>query len=71
MLLPYSINIICNKRKSINGNYKYCNRYNTFPVWCQLCDPQKVDQETSGDKNIDDCIKKFQLKATKFKNVIE
>ncbi|RIB07576.1 kinase-like domain-containing protein [Gigaspora rosea] len=65
------IDFYSEKRKSINGNCKYCNRYNTSPVWCQLCDPRKVDQETSGDKNIDDCIKEFQLKATAFENVIE
>ena len=65
------IDFYSDKRKSINGNCKYCNRYNTSPVWCQLCDPRKVDQETSGDKNIDDCIKEFQLKATAFENVIE
>ncbi|RIB15598.1 kinase-like domain-containing protein [Gigaspora rosea] len=65
------IDFYSEKRKSINGNCKYCNRYNTSPAWCQLCDPRKVDQETSGDKNIDDCIKEFQLKATAFENVIE
>ncbi|RIB04926.1 hypothetical protein C2G38_2048030 [Gigaspora rosea] len=59
------------KRKSVNGICEHCKRYNTNPAWCQLCDPPKVVQETSDDKNIDDCIKEFQLKATTFENVIE
>ncbi|RIB14904.1 hypothetical protein C2G38_1616001 [Gigaspora rosea] len=59
------------KRKTINGICGHCKRYNTNPAWCQICDPPKVDQKTSGDKNIDNCIKEFQLKATAFENVIE
>ncbi|RIB30427.1 kinase-like domain-containing protein [Gigaspora rosea] len=59
------------KRKSVNGVCEHCKRYNTYPAWCQSCDPRKVVQETSGDKNIDYCIKEFQLKATAFENVIE
>ncbi|RIB22745.1 hypothetical protein C2G38_954481 [Gigaspora rosea] len=59
------------KRKSINGICKHCARYNTNPVWCQLCDPPKKIQETSGDKNIDDCIMEFQFKATTYETVIE
>ncbi|RIB19939.1 hypothetical protein C2G38_2180526 [Gigaspora rosea] len=58
-------------RKSINGVCEHCKRFNTNPAWCQLCDPRRVVQEKSGDKNIDDCIKEFQLKATAFENVIE
>ncbi|RIB22741.1 hypothetical protein C2G38_2033335 [Gigaspora rosea] len=60
-----------NKRMPVNGICEHCKRYNTSPVWCQLCDPPKVDQVTSGDKKIDDCIKEFQLKATTFETVIE
>ncbi|RIB12647.1 hypothetical protein C2G38_2200047 [Gigaspora rosea] len=59
------------KRKPINGMCEHCKRYNTNPAWCQLCDLPKVVQETSGDKNIDECIKEFQLKATTFETVIE
>ncbi|RIB27750.1 hypothetical protein C2G38_1694397 [Gigaspora rosea] len=59
------------KRKSVNGICGHCKRYNTNPVWCQICDPPKVDQKTSGDKNIDNCIREFQLKATSFENVVE
>ncbi|RIB00539.1 hypothetical protein C2G38_2233933, partial [Gigaspora rosea] len=79
------IDFYSNKRKSINGNCKYCNRYNTSSVWCQLCDPrkhifsflrlllasEKEKNEGGAYLNIDDCIKKFQLKATEFENVIE
>ncbi|RIB04927.1 hypothetical protein C2G38_641115 [Gigaspora rosea] len=60
-----------NKRWLANGICEHCKRYNTSPAWCYLCDPPNVVQETSGDKNIDDCIKEFQLKATAFENVIE
>ncbi|RIB04266.1 hypothetical protein C2G38_695917 [Gigaspora rosea] len=62
----------CNyKRKFVNGICEYCKRYNTNPVWCQICDPPKVDQKLSGNKNLDNCIKEFQLKATAFENIIE
>ncbi|RIB22390.1 kinase-like domain-containing protein [Gigaspora rosea] len=60
------------KRNSINGTCEQCKRYNTSPVWCQSCDPWKAAQGwTSGDKNVDECIKKFQLKAMSYDNVIE
>ncbi|RIB11751.1 kinase-like domain-containing protein [Gigaspora rosea] len=43
-----------------------------YYAWCQTCDPLKTTQAwTSGNKDVDDCIKKFQLKATSYKNVIE
>ncbi|RIB22334.1 kinase-like domain-containing protein [Gigaspora rosea] len=60
------------RRNASNGSCVYCKQYNTSPAWCQSCDPLKVKQEiTSGDKNIDDCIREFQLKATAFEKVIE
>ncbi|RIB02291.1 hypothetical protein C2G38_895063 [Gigaspora rosea] len=65
------IDFFNNKRIPVNGICEHCKRYNTSPVWCQLCDPPKVDQETSGDTKIDDCIKEFQLRATAFGTVIE
>ncbi|RIB15945.1 hypothetical protein C2G38_2038983 [Gigaspora rosea] len=41
-------------------------------AWCQLCDsPKVVQQITNTDKNIEDCIKEFQLRATAFEKVIE
>ncbi|RIB09837.1 hypothetical protein C2G38_2207739 [Gigaspora rosea] len=43
--------VFLDKRKSVNGNCKYCKRYNTSPAWCQLCDSPKVVQPiTNVDK---------------------
>ncbi|RIB04083.1 kinase-like domain-containing protein [Gigaspora rosea] len=59
-------------RDDENGTCANCNRYNTSKVWCRTCDPQKTTQGwTSGNKNIDDCIKEFQLKAINYEDVIE
>ncbi|CAG8555762.1 16716_t:CDS:10, partial [Acaulospora morrowiae] len=59
----------------VNREYENCARcgsYNTSLIWCQLCDPFKVTQGwTSGNNEIDDCIKEFQLKATEYENIIE
>ncbi|RIB19011.1 kinase-like domain-containing protein [Gigaspora rosea] len=58
-------------------NYKYgkcanCKRHNTSEAWCRTCDPWKATQGwTSGNKEIDNCIKDFQLKATRYEDVIE
>ncbi|RIB11753.1 hypothetical protein C2G38_2202656 [Gigaspora rosea] len=55
-------------------NYKYgkcanCNRYNTSEAWCQTCDPHKTTQGwTSGNKDIDNCIKEFQLKTASYED---
>ena len=60
------------ERHSYNGKCASCYRYNTSSAWCQTCDPRETAQTwTSGDKNIDDCIKELQLKATEYENVIE
>ncbi|RIB17421.1 kinase-like domain-containing protein [Gigaspora rosea] len=66
-----AIDFFNDERKPINGICKHCERDNTNPAWCQLCDPSKITQETSGDKNIDKCIKEFQLKSTTYEKVIE
>ncbi|CAG8616013.1 8240_t:CDS:2, partial [Acaulospora morrowiae] len=59
-------------RDIIYGKCAHCNRYNTSEAWCQSCDPLKVIQGwTSGKNDIDDCIKEFQLKSTRYKDVIE
>src|SRR5260364_342973 len=59
-------------RNDYYGKCANCNRYNTYYAWCQSCDPQNTTQEwTSGNNDIDNCIKEFQLKATKYENVIE
>ena len=60
------------KRKYWNGKCAGCNRFNTSEAWCQTCDPQKLIQGwTSGIKDVDDCIKGFQLKTTNYEDVIE
>ncbi|RIB23032.1 kinase-like domain-containing protein [Gigaspora rosea] len=60
------------KRNDKNGKCANCNRYNTSSAWCQTCDPQKTALGwTSGNKNIDDCIKELQLNATNYEDVIE
>jgi hypothetical protein len=59
-------------RNGLYGKCANCKRDNTSLAWCQTCDLQKTAQGwTSGNKNIDDCIKEFQLKATKYEEVIE
>ncbi|RIB26858.1 hypothetical protein C2G38_2162109 [Gigaspora rosea] len=41
-------------------------------AWCQSCDPWKETQGwASNDKDIDDCIKEFQLRATAYEKVVE
>ncbi|RIB23021.1 hypothetical protein C2G38_2033095 [Gigaspora rosea] len=60
------------ERYSSYGKCSSCNRYNTSLAWCQSCDPQKTTQGwTSGNKDVDDCIKEFQLKARNYEEVIE
>ena len=60
------------KRDYEYGKCANCNRYNTSEAWCQTCDPQKTTQGwTSGNKDVDNCIKEFQLKATLYEDVIE
>jgi len=55
-----------------NGKCANCNRYNTSSAWCRTCDPQKMTQKwISRVKDIDDYIREFQIKATKYENVIE
>ncbi|RIB03716.1 hypothetical protein C2G38_2224259 [Gigaspora rosea] len=40
-------------------------------AWYRICDPQKTTQGcTSGNKNIDDCIREFQLKAKKYEDKV-
>lgn len=60
------------KRNPKNGTCLNCKTWNTSRCWCQACDPLNMAQGwTSGNKNIDECIKEFQLKAIKYENVIE
>src|ERR1044072_7287217 len=50
------------------------NRYNQYP-WCQSCNSKRFQQEfnkwTSGNKEIDKFIQKFQLNATNRHEVLE
>ncbi|CAG8788458.1 8744_t:CDS:1, partial [Acaulospora morrowiae] len=59
-------------RNSMYGICAQCERYNTSEAWCQSCDPFKTTQGwTSGNNEIDNLIKEFQLKATRYEYVIE
>ncbi|RIB19721.1 hypothetical protein C2G38_1245830 [Gigaspora rosea] len=60
------------KKDKSNGKCASCDRYNTSPAWCLTCDPYKTTQGwASGNKDIDDCVKEFQLKASNYEDVIE
>ncbi|CAG8529826.1 1044_t:CDS:2 [Acaulospora morrowiae] len=56
------------------GRCARCRRYNTSQTWCQSCDPKiMVAQKdwTSGNKDIDSCIREFQFESTEYEKVIE
>ena len=60
------------KRSYCNGICANCNRFNTSTNWCLSCDPYKITREwTSDNKDIDVCIKEFQLCATNREKAIE
>ena len=53
------------ERKERYGECPTCNRYNTYKVWCQSCDPKLLTEGwTSGNETLDELIKSTQLKAT-------
>ena len=57
------------KRDEEYGGCLTCNRYNTSPAWCQLCDPKLLTEGwTSGNETLDELIKSTQLKATGYNN---
>src|SRR5260364_447463 len=58
-------------RKSGCGKCAHCNENNTQPAWCQSCDPDIATKWTSGNKDLDDGMKTFQLRAVKYEDVIE
>ncbi|RIB19043.1 hypothetical protein C2G38_2182898 [Gigaspora rosea] len=40
--------------------------------WCSTCDPEIMIRKcTCGNKYVDCCIKEFQLRTSKYENVIE
>ncbi|RIB04975.1 kinase-like domain-containing protein, partial [Gigaspora rosea] len=56
---------------SEHGKCAHCNEDNTQPAWCLSCDPDIATRWTSGNKNIDDCIKTFRLRTFNYEDVIE
>ncbi|RIB29128.1 kinase-like domain-containing protein [Gigaspora rosea] len=60
------------KRDKRYGRCEYCDRYNTSKAWCVSCNPLIATQGwTSGNKNVDDCIKELQLEAKMYDELIE
>ncbi|RIB13924.1 kinase-like domain-containing protein [Gigaspora rosea] len=53
------------------GKCAHCNEDNTQPAWCLSCDPDIATRWTSGNKDIDDCMKTFQLRAWNYGDAIE
>ncbi|RIB10275.1 kinase-like domain-containing protein [Gigaspora rosea] len=58
------------------GKHQACTHFKksaeTGTTWCQTCDPDITIQEwTSGNKDIDRCIKEFQIKTARYENMIE
>ncbi|RIB27355.1 kinase-like domain-containing protein [Gigaspora rosea] len=53
------------------GKCAHCNEDNTQPTWCLPCDSDITTRWTSGNKDIDDCTKEFQLRAWNYENAIE
>src|SRR3954452_12388726 len=62
-------------RYKIFGLCEECNQPNTAGRWCQSCNSKHFQQDfnkwTSGNKEIDEFIQKFQLNATCYKEVLE
>src|SRR3954462_4549269 len=63
------------KRYKKHGLCKECSQPNTDYEWCQSCNSKHFQQDfnkwTSGNKEIDEFIQKFQLSATRYKEVLE
>ncbi|RIB24179.1 kinase-like domain-containing protein [Gigaspora rosea] len=61
------------QKNSKHGKCAHCNEDNTQPAWCLSYDrdPDIATRWTSGNKNIDDCMKTFQLRTFKYEDVIE
>ena len=58
-----------------DGLCKECGKHNTNYKWCQSCNSKHFQQDfnkwTSGNKEIDEFIQKFQLDATSKEEVLE
>jgi len=63
------------ERYKKHGLCKECNQPNTGRYWCQSCNSKRFQQDfnkwTSGNKEIDEFIQKFQLNATRWEEVLE
>ncbi|RIB15247.1 kinase-like domain-containing protein [Gigaspora rosea] len=60
------------EKNSKYGKCEKCNEFNTQKAWCQRCDPDITIQEwTSGNKKIDDCMKAIQLRTYIYEGMIE
>ncbi|RIB26278.1 kinase-like domain-containing protein [Gigaspora rosea] len=59
------------KNKSEYGKCTNCNEDNTDKAWCLSCDPDIATRWTSGNKDIDDCMKSIQLRTFAYENVVE
>ncbi|RIB19058.1 kinase-like domain-containing protein [Gigaspora rosea] len=60
------------KRCKEHGICKLCEIYNTSPAWCQTCDPKSVLHGwTSGNEDVDNCIKSFQRRGSRYDEIIE
>ncbi|RIB27153.1 kinase-like domain-containing protein, partial [Gigaspora rosea] len=57
--------------QSLYGKCAHCNEDNTQLAWCLSCDPDIATRWTIGNKNIDDYMKTFQLRARKYEDMIE
>ncbi|RIB04062.1 kinase-like domain-containing protein [Gigaspora rosea] len=61
-----------NLKDSKYGKCKHCYEYNTDESWCITCDPEiMIRKWTCGNKDVDCCIKVFQLRTMKYENAIE
>ncbi|RIB02870.1 kinase-like domain-containing protein, partial [Gigaspora rosea] len=69
--ISFALIISFSDRRSEYGICAHCNEDNTQPAWCLSCDPDKATRWTSGNKNIDDCMKAFQLRTFTYNDAIE
>src|SRR5688500_12839764 len=58
-----------NERYEKYGECPIYNKYYTYHLWCQSCDPKLLTEGwTSGNETLDELIKSTQLKAIKYNN---
>jgi hypothetical protein len=63
------------KRYKFFGLCEECKQPNTYPYWCQSCNSRYFQQNfknwTSGNREVDEFIKKTQLRAKKRVQILE